>query len=699
MVKLVTDRDGPDHHGRFDDVLAAARKGAREAWTWLKGRALAFWAWLKSLPRGVTWTAGAVAAILVAIIFFLANPDWDWARGTVASLIAGKTHRPARIDGHLRVHLFRWTPDATLTGLHIGQPARGVDGAPKANLADVRSIAVTTELMPLFVGHIVLPRLQVDQPTVVLFQDRAGHANWDFSNGADAGKPVKLPLIRNFIINDGHVSVTSLQRKLTFTGTVNAHEQASSGATAFSMTGDGSLNGKIFRLEATGGPLLNVRSAVPYPFDMQVRAGDTVMTAKGRVTHPFDLGQLAGAVTVSGSNMADLYYITGLTLPDTPPYRVAANVTRSDMVYTIDGINGRVGSSDLEGKLKVDTSNHGRPNLTGDLSSRLLDFKDLGSLFGATAANAPRAPKLSAAPMAAQAAPRLLPDAPLDVERVRGMDARVHYHALAVRTNTVPLRQVSLGVSLDHGLLVLDPIDLAFPQGRVQGTAAMNARGAVQRDSVDLRVTGLAVQDLVPVFQGAKPLSGIVNARIRADGTGNSVHKAAAGASGEFAVVMPGGTVRQSLAELLGVDATKGLFQYLAKDPHRTDVRCAVADFDVQNGVMRAKSIVFDTGVVLVNGSGTVNLGDESIRLTFKGKPKKFRLVRVNAPIEIGGHLGAPAVGIDAGPAVAQGGLAIVFHSLLPFLGLDMAKDANCQALLAQAHADGAPVSSRRPRK
>ena len=657
------------------------------------------------LPAPVRWLGLALAAlliVLVGIIVFLANPDWDWAKPTLRSIIAARTHRPVAIAGHLRVHLFSFTPDATVGGLHIGEPTSGIIGAPKDDLAAIDTIFVRAEMLPLFYGHVVLPRLEVTRPNLILFQDKAGHANWDFSNGADAGKPLKLPLIKTFIINDGHLKLTSVQRKLVFTGTIFAHERADASNQAFGMTGDGSLNAKLFKMNATGGPLLNVRSNVPYPFDMTVTAGDTRITARGRVLHPFNLGQLDAAMSLSGGDLADLYYLTGLTFPNTPRYSVSAKVRRDNMVYTIDGITGRIGSSDVEGAMKVDVSNHGRPDLTGDLRSRLLDFKDLGSVFGATAANTPHRPQLKlAAPQAPQAANRLLPDAPLDIERVRGMDARVRYRALSVKASaTMPLREVSLGIKLDHGLLTLDPIDFSFPRGRLQGNARLDARTNVQKNDVDLRLTGFAVQNAVPKFQGATPLEGILDARARLSGTGNSVHKAAANANGEFMLVMPGGTIRQSLAELMGIDATKGLFMLLAKDPHQTDVRCAVADFKVNNGVMTAQNITFDTGVVLVNGSGTVNLNDESLKLTFNGKAKKFRLVKLNAPILVGGHLSQPTFGINAGPVVAQGGLGAVLSTVsapllaLPFLNLHGAPDANCAALLSQASAQGAPTTT-----
>ena len=654
------------------------------------------WERLRRLPGWVQGVLAAIVLVLGVIIIFLAQPNWNWARPMVASIASGRLHRPVHIDGNLRVHLFSFTPSATVSGLKIGEPDWAAGVGLKDNLAEIDNVAVTAELMPVFIGRIVLPRLQIDRPTVILYQDKTGRANWDFSDGKAKGKPTKLPPIKDFIINDGKLTLTSVQRKLKFTGTVNAHEKASASRQAFDLTGDGSLNGRVFELSATGGPLLNVRTSVPYPFDMNVRAGDTRITAKGRVLHPFNLGQLEGALTVSGSNLADLYYLTGLTLPNTPAYKIAAQVTRNERVYDINSIKGRVGGSDLEGTMKVDTRNEGRPYLTGDLRSRRLDFKDLGSLFGATAANTPQGAKLSAAPTAATTARRLLPDATLDIERVRGMDAKVRYRALSVKTNgDMPLSEVSLGVNLDHGLLVLDPIDFSFPRGRLQGTARIDARKDVQVNTIDMRLTGLAVQDFLPNIGGSKPLEGILDARVRATGTGNSVHKAASTADGQMTLVMPGGTIRQTFAELMGVNATKGLFMLLSKDKKETDVRCAIADFQVQNGIMQAQNIVFDTGVVRVNGSGRINLQDESLKLTFKGKPKKFRLIRLNAPIVIGGHLSAPKFGINPGPAVVQGGLAVALNTVLPFVNLDYAKNANCADVMSDAKAQGAPTTMK----
>jgi uncharacterized protein involved in outer membrane biogenesis len=300
---------------------AHAAQAMRESLRRFGGEVVAAWRGLSLLMRLLL---GAAVLLVLAVFIFLAQPNWNWARGAVSALASARLNRPVSIGGDLRVHLFSFTPSAVVKNVRVGQPGNFVTDAPKDDLAHIDGLSASVQLLPLLVGHVVLPRVQADKPDVVLFQDAAGHANWDFSNDANKGQAAHLPLIKNFIIHDGHIRLQSLSRGMRFSGTVEAHEKADAGGQAFGLTGDGSLNGKDFTIKASGGPLLNVHSGTPYPFDMTVRAGGTQIVAKGKVLHPFDLGQLQGAVTVSGGNLADLYYLTGLTLPDTPAYRLSA---------------------------------------------------------------------------------------------------------------------------------------------------------------------------------------------------------------------------------------------------------------------------------------------------------------------------------------------------------------------------------------
>jgi uncharacterized protein involved in outer membrane biogenesis len=667
-------------------------------------------------PHPFRWILGAIVLIVLAIAIFLALFNWDWFRPPLARMLSAQLHRPVRIEGHLKVHIFSWTPSATVEGLQIGDPdwVSRSDGLPERDMADFGSITIKVKLLPLFIGRVILPLVDIERPNVVLLRDRAGRATWDFSNGKAPAKPTHAPPIQTFIINDGVLKVTDQIRRLTFSGKLAANETASgSNTTGFQLTGDGQLNAKPFTMRITGGPLLDVRPDQPYPFDATVSAGDTHLTAKGTIPHPFNLGEAQAALSIHGDNLADLYYLTGLALPNTPAYSISGQFRRDNLVYHFDKFTGRVGKSDLEGSLQADTSKDGRPYVRADLRSRVLDFTDLGSLFGATGRNKPSAPHFAVGPKAAStaAAPAtdLLPDAPLDVERVRGMDADVTYKALTMRASpNLPLRRVSLGVKLDHGLLTLSPIDFDFPQGRLTGSAVINARNAVQTDAVDMRVTGVQLQEFLSKGSGSAPLEGVLDARAKLTGTGDSVHKAAASSDGEVTLVIPRGVIRQAFAELLGIDASKGLFMLLSKNDHQTEVRCAVADFRVHNGVMQADQIVLDTGVVLVNGQGDINLNSETINLSFTGKPKKFRLIRINAPIVVGGRLTSPTFGVKISGAAVQAGVATALAAavnpllvILPFVEAGHAHDADCADLVTTARSDGAPVkvSSTTPAK
>ena len=127
--------------------------------------------------------------------------------------------------------------------------------------------------------------------------------------------------------------------------------------------------------------------------------------------------------------------------------------------------------------------------------------------------------------------------------------------------------------------------------------------------------------------------------------------------------------------------------------------RCAVVDFNVSHGVMSVRQFVLDTGVVLTDGKGTIDLGSESMNMKVQGHTKKPRLVRVIAPFDVTGPLIKPRMKIEAAPAIAQVGAAVglgavlsPLAAVLPFIGAGGAHDANCAGMLAEARAAGAPV-------
>jgi len=115
---------------------------------------------------------------------------------------------------------------------------------------------------------------------------------------------------------------------------------------------------------------------------------------------------------------------------------------------------------------------------------------------------------------------------------------------------------------------------------------------------------------------------------------------------------------------------------------------------------------VIDTDKVLITGKGEVDLGTEDLDLTLNGQPKKFRFFRIKSPIDLGGTLSKPKVGLKPGNtpgqvalATALGVLATPLASVLAFVDPGLAKDADCGALLAEAQRQGAPQTADDPNK
>ena len=137
-------------------------------------------------------------------------------------------------------------------------------------------------------------------------------------------------------------------------------------------------------------------------------------------------------------------------------------------------------------------------------------------------------------------------------------------------------------------------------------------------------------------------IAGGITGRAKLTSSGLSVRDAASNANGQVTLVVPQGEMREALAELLGVNVLKGLGLLFSDSEQKTGLRCAVADFRANKGVLTAQTIVFDTEPVVVTGDGTINLGTEQLALRVKGHPKEARLLRLSVPVRVNGTLTKP---------------------------------------------------------
>lgn len=663
-----------------------------------------------TLRKSLRWTGIVVGGLVLVLALLLAFMDWNWFKHPIERIASAKSGRTVAIAGDLNVHVWSWTPTIVLNGLTLGNPP----WEPNRPMAKIERLEVHLKLLPLLKGDVILPRVALLKPDVYLHQDKSGRANWTFENkaptNAPASKPTRLPVIRDLLIQDGKLQIADEMRKLKVNGTIQAHERKSQvDPTPFRVQGKGTINNQPFELKVAGGPLVNLDPDHPYPYDLSITAGDIKVASRGRVLKPFDLGGMEADVALSGKDLAEGYYLTQLALPNTAPFDLRAHIARRGLRFTVTDIAGKVGESDLHGKLDIDATRK-RPSMTGELVSDQLRMKDLAASLGGKTAKggnsldastertvATKQPAKAEKAPPADANARLFPDAHLQVDRVRAMDADVHFRAKSIEAGTVPFKQVAFRVKLDDGVLALDPFAFEMPQGHLSGNAKIDARKDVPKVHIDVRVKDIQLDQLKGKAPGAQPpLGGVMQARMVVDGTGDSVHKVMSDANGMFTVILPNGEVRSAFAELTGINISKGLGLLLTKADDKAPIRCGVAQFNIKDGLMSAQNITFDTENVVIKGRGDIKLGPEELNLEIKGDPKKVRFTRLRSPIEVKGHLMKPSVGLNVGDTVKQGAVAAALGTLLTpiaaviaFVDPGLAKDQNCAQMIAEADSKG----------
>ncbi len=748
------------------------------------------------------WAGIVIGGLFVVLLIAAAvlDANADALRGPISRMAAAHLGRPVHLDGRLELHLFSWTPHVVVHQLRIANPdwvttreiagkglaraktaagaaspapasSAGQTAAERADMARIGRLELSLSVPALFKGEVLLPYVGVDDSDIDLVRDAQQRANWEFTSHRPAKpstQPARLPLLRRLHLGRGRLVVTDEIRKLHFTGTLSADQSREGGAQSLSLKGDGDINGASFQLTASGDPLITAESHEPYTVTSDIRAGRTKVRSRITVTRPFDLGSVVADIDASGDDMADLYYLSGLALPNTAPYTVSGHMQRNGSLLKLTDFKGTLGNSDIHGVLSIETARE-RPLLSADLATRLLDIKDLAPTLGARVKTAPSslsqpqvhsqsaesstAEARAAAPRAAQTGARtapdsnaanaspnaagstfslhgakpktaqtraveaqqadaqaakgqtLLPDAKLDLQRIRGMDADVKYRAESVKADKVSIREIVVTLRLDRGVLTLTPVSFILPQGKLTSNITVDASKDVPVVEINTHISQVRLSQF-KTKDGQEPLDGTMVGRAILHGHGKSIHEVGSTATGTLSIVVPHGDVRAAFAELLGINAARGLGLLLTNNQEKTGIRCGVADFKGEGGVFAAQEIVFDTDTVLITGRGEVDLGPEVLDLTLTGQPKKPRLFRIKSPIELTGTLSKPKVRLKPGNtpgqvalATALGVLATPLASVLAFIDPGLAKDADCGALLAEAQRYGAPPVSSQPSK
>jgi hypothetical protein len=357
------------------------------------------------------------------------------------------------------------------------------------------------------------------------------------------------------------------------------------------------------------------------------------MKGHGVLPKPFDFNVIDASFEAAGADLRDLYFLTGVTLINSGPYKLSGRILRRGDFTGFTDLAAKTGQSDVRGSVDVHVSG-GRPQLNVELDSRFLRMAD----FGLRAAG--RAPETGAPPL-------FLSDATFNPPTLRLGGADIRYRAERLLVGRVILAGVVAKGTLEQGVLTVTPLTADILGGKLRAHVRLDAKTDDPRAHADIDITGLQLGEIGRKEGSAPPATGLLQVRIDATGTGRSLHQLAASANGTVAAAVQQGTVRDSLAEMTGVDL-RGLGLMMTKSRKEIPLRCAGAQFEAKDGTLTATRLLADTESVLITGKGEIHLDTEALDLTISGHPKSLRLFRFRAPVLIKGTLSHPAIDVQA---------------------------------------------------
>ena len=631
--------------------------------------------------RAVRWSVAGLLAPLVLAAVLIAVFGWNWLRGPIERQVLARTGRALTLAGDLTLKAHWPLPSVQAGRVSFANPS----WAHEKMMLTAESAEITLDLPSLFHGRIAMPLVRLEQPVVFLEQGSEGRKSWllDLHQQDDEARI----RIDRLMLDQGRLGYDDAARKTSIRADISTAmtrpDEAQGSHVSFHAHGQ--YLGLPLKADGSGGPVLAIRDeTTPYPITVTASVGKTEVRANGHVTSLLRLVSLNMQLALQGESLDQLFPLTGIAVPPSHAYVTSGRLMHDGDEWRYETFVGRIGMSDVAGNILVMT---GAPRLSvqADLTSSVLDMVDLGPMLGM------RPGSVATARADVSASARMLPERPLSTDRWGSLDAEVSLKALAIRrTGDLPLDNLKTHLSLHDKVLKLDPLDFGIAGGHLSGQLSLDGRNNPILGHARLQANQIELARLFPTMGPGQTNLGRIHGSLDLQGKGNSLGAMLAHADGQANLLVAQGQVSQLMMEKAGLHLWEMLQLSLSGD-RLVHLRCALADFKVRQGRMTIGALVFDTTVTTIEGTGNINLANESLDITLNQKTKNTSPLALTAPIHITGSLAHPAARVDKGRVALRAlgaialGLVNPLLALLPLVDAGPGQDSDCGRLMREA--------------
>jgi AsmA protein len=617
-----------------------------------------------TVPRLLKWIVGVLVALPLIAIALVLIFGWNWARGPIERKVTEKTGRQLVIGGDLTVRLAWPRPLIHAERVTFANP----EWAKEKQMVSVEQAEFSIDLLDLLHRQLTFPEVRLTQPVVFLEQASDGRKSW-LLDREQSDEKARIPIGR-LTLDRGRLGYDDVRQKTSVLADISTQDaQGTTEATGIIFSTQGHYKGLGLAGKGTGGSVLKLNDeTLPYPLKVEGTVGGTSIKADGTITSILKFVAMDMQMAVRGQSLAQLFPLFGIPFPETHAYATAGHIIHSGNTWRYEKFSGSVGKSDLSGSLSVEQGGS-RPFLRAELTSRLLDFEDLGPLIGSKPPAAGQ-PVQKAAVKSAATAGHVLPEIPFKTERWTAVDADVTLKAQTIRRDTaLPIENLNTHLKMKNAHLTLDPLDFGIAGGHLRGLVSLDGSKDPIKARARIAARKLQLAKLFPTLDLKKASIGEVNGEFDLEGTGNSVARMLGTANGRAGVLVVNGQISEMLMQQVGLHLVEILHLKLSGD-RRINLHCGVADFGVKSGVMQANALIVDTDVTTVLGRGSVDLGKETLDLALAPRTKRFSPIALRGPIYVRGTFAKPKVELDVARIAMRSGGALALGLVNPLLAL-----------------------------
>jgi uncharacterized protein involved in outer membrane biogenesis len=380
----------------------------------------------------------------------------------------------------------------------------------------------------------------------------------------------------------------------------------------------------------------------------RVRHAQAELHVNGQIDDVTNMQGIALDFHGSGEDLAELGSLFHAEWPSLGAFEARGNIAGSRDLLDVKRFSATIENSDFAGWSRIELGD--KPKVSVKLESGLIDFtrimdqlqEDRDTAAGSEAGADGKSP---------------LSQDPLPFELLSAVDADISLTARNLKARQAALEFGKLALRVDAGQLHLDTLEAVYKASRLSANLStragppphVSARFLVQDFKLGAFLTETGITDEVEA-------SADIAADLRS--LGQSPYDLVSNLDGVFALVLGSGKMPRFL-DLLAEDLSRRVIPIWGQHKEAGNLKCAVVQFGIQQGLASSDAFLFDTQIGLLKGDGTIELPTEQIDFLLSPHPKKMSLFSLKTKIRVTGSLSDPKVRPDTKSLLKKGSKAL----------------------------------------